>query len=248
MHRRIAISGKMASGKSTSSTYLIENHGYIRESFGRPVKEFCSEIIELYRIYRERKINVDCDDNESITITNKMPIVELFQQLTKIYARMALLFSGASRDAIVDAIDIVNNQLIPTYSDIDLMADKDDKHRAMLQDIGNLFRRVKSTVWIEYVLDEIDDLPPDACIVIDDIRYQNEYNALKTAGFAMVRINTPQETREQRIQELYGFIDPSRHNHISEVDLDDQEFDFYLDGSKPLDEMLMTLEHYIMGG
>jgi dephospho-CoA kinase len=86
------------------------------------------------------------------------------------------------------------------------------KDRVLLQKIGNTMRQVDDMVWIKLALREsnVDN------VVIDDVRYKNEYQALKDAGFIMVKVMAPESTRQNRLGDK--FANPE---HISEVDLDD---------------------------
>mgnify|MGYP001246618456 CR=1 FL=1 len=58
--------------------------------------------------------------------------------------------------------------------------DMKDKDRTLLTSIGTKMREINPDVWINYVLKQTQD--QTHCIV-DDLRYQNEYEALSNAGF-----------------------------------------------------------------
>ena len=99
--------------------------------------------------------------------------------------------------------------------------------RKLMQDFGKKMREIDENVWINYILREVsarDTLTKEYGvksifgdnIVIDDVRYKNEYTALKNAGFIMVRMDANSDIRKQRLGE--GF---SETGHLSETDLDD---------------------------
>lgn len=100
-------------------------------------------------------------------------------------------------------------------------------YRKLMQDFGKHMRDVDENVWVNIILREIkarealietygtENIFGDN-IVIDDVRYKNEYHALKEAGFVMVRMDASDTARKRRLGD--GFLET---NHLSEVDLDD---------------------------
>lgn len=94
-----------------------------------------------------------------------------------------------------------------------------EKDSPLLQKIGN-GRRVEFGLdyWIRQVEAKIK--PQDDIVVVPDCRYKNEAQWIKSTGGYMVNI-----TRLNA--DGTPFVDPSRDpNHISEVDLDDWNWDF----------------------
>lgn len=91
-----------------------------------------------------------------------------------------------------------------------------NKNREVLQGIGQKMREIDHDVWVKYLARQNDDN-----VVLDDLRYKNEYQLLKDNGFIMVRVLAPQELRQQRIPNTF----PENTEHISEIDLDDIPFE-----------------------
>ena len=58
--------------------------------------------------------------------------------------------------------------------------DMQEKDRTLLTSIGTKMREINSDVWINYVLKQCKD---QTHCIIDDLRYQNEYEALVKSGF-----------------------------------------------------------------
>jgi len=101
-----------------------------------------------------------------------------------------------------------------------IMAGKKEHYRKLLQGIGCYFRKWNPNVWVNIMLERISHLlivDPSARIVIDDMRFKNEYYALEAIGFLLVRIERDPELRRKF---GYNVMD----THISETDLDDMEF------------------------
>ena len=88
------------------------------------------------------------------------------------------------------------------------------KDRNLLISIGSFMRELNPDVWINYVLQQTKQ--KDYC-VIDDLRYQNELDALDT--WKIISLITPREERIKRIKRVYP-DDSEDHiqnmGHISE--------------------------------
>ena len=91
-----------------------------------------------------------------------------------------------------------------------------EKDRTLLTSIGTKMREINPDVWINYVLKQTQD--QTHCIV-DDLRYQNEYEALSNAGFKMIQLTLDPEIQEERIKKVYpiNYKDHLKNrNHLSE--------------------------------
>ena len=75
-----------------------------------------------------------------------------------------------------------------------------EKDRTLLTSIGTKMREIDSEVWINYILKQTKH--KEFCI-IDDLRYQNEYEALIKNGFTIIQMNVSPELQKQRIINLY---------------------------------------------
>src|SRR5690606_38310982 len=75
-----------------------------------------------------------------------------------------------------------------------LAAERDPGRRAQLlgTDVG---RALDPEVWIRYLLDHL----PDRSVVVDDVRYVNECEVLRQAGFLLVRLTAPPEVLAARL-------------------------------------------------
>ena len=75
-----------------------------------------------------------------------------------------------------------------------------EKDRSLLVNIGSKMREIDPDVWTKYVLKQTEGLTH--CIV-DDLRYQNEYEALVKNGFKIIQLNISDELQESRIKMVY---------------------------------------------
>lgn len=107
------------------------------------------------------------------------------------------------------------------------------KDRKLLQDIGTKLREIKNSVWIDYTLKESNKY--DICI-IDDVRYMDEINALKSDDWILIKIRISEQMQVKRLQNIYPTTWENhihQKHHISEqIDHDDYHFDYIIDMDK----------------
>jgi dephospho-CoA kinase len=91
------------------------------------------------------------------------------------------------------------------------------KDRPLLISLGQKMREIDSEVWVNHVIKQCSD--KEFCL-IDDLRYQNEYEALVKNGFKIIQLNISDELQEKRIREVYP-LDYEGHlssrTHLSEL-------------------------------
>jgi dephospho-CoA kinase len=91
------------------------------------------------------------------------------------------------------------------------------KDRTLLTSIGQKMREINKDVWVNYVINQCKDV--EYCLV-DDLRYQNEYEALVKNGFKIIQLNISDELQEYRILNIYpnNYEDHlNNRNHASEL-------------------------------
>ena len=89
------------------------------------------------------------------------------------------------------------------------------KDRTLLTGIGTKMREIDSNVWINYILNQTKH--KQYCI-IDDLRYQNEYESLAKDGWIIIQLNISDKLQEERIKKLYSNYEDhlQNRNHSSE--------------------------------
>ncbi len=90
------------------------------------------------------------------------------------------------------------------------------KDRSLLTNLATKMREIEPDVWVNYVIRQCKDV--DYCLV-DDLRYQNEYEALIKNGFQIIQLQVSDELQEQRIRDIYpdNYEDHLKNrNHLSE--------------------------------
>ncbi len=136
------------------------------------------------------------------------------------------------------------------------------KDRPLLQKIGQQFRDIEPKVWINLLIDRanryegiqnelesVEGASMKGCAICDDVRFPNEIEALKEAGWITIRLNVDDEERKSRLQRVYGKYWESHwknRNEISETALDEYEFDwdFTLENPTYQDLEQFTVELY----
>jgi hypothetical protein len=107
------------------------------------------------------------------------------------------------------------------------------KDRTLLQDVGMKLREIDRDVWVRYVL---HSLTGHENVVITDVRYSNEYQAIRQISHSvLIRLECPADVRMDRHQKLYGDLPTGKQiYHRSETDLDTFDFDRCIDTNQGL--------------
>mgnify|MGYP001286037792 FL=1 len=95
--------------------------------------------------------------------------------------------------------------------------DPNIKNRTLLTSIGQKMREINPDVWANYILQQTKDI--NYCI-IDDLRYQNEYELLKQNGWKIIQLQISKNLQEERIQQIYpsNYLDHFKNRtHLSEL-------------------------------
>ena len=91
------------------------------------------------------------------------------------------------------------------------------KDRSLLTSVGQKMREIDADVWVNYIMKQTEGI--NYCL-IDDLRYQNEYESLVKNGFKIIQLNISDELQEKRIKEIYpdNYEDHlSARTHLSEL-------------------------------
>src|SRR5690606_24306186 len=119
-----------------------------------------------------------------------------------------------------------------------LAAERDRGRRAQLigTDVG---RALDDSVWIRYLLEHL----PDGPVAVDDVRFVNECEALREAGFRLVRLTAQQDVLAARLAARPG--ERRDGGHPSEPGLEglpDDCWDAVGDTSEPMETTIARLE------
>jgi len=106
-----------------------------------------------------------------------------------------------------------------------------EKDRALLQKIGQQFRAIRASVWIDLMMARAES--EEVVYLCDDIRFQNELDAVSEDGWISIRLEVSESEQKRRLQEAYGDsweLHWQNRNEISETNLDgcEERFDMVL--------------------
>jgi len=122
-----------------------------------------------------------------------------------------------------------------------LSIERDPGRRAQLigTDVG---RALDQEVWIRYLLHNL----PAGPVVVDDVRFRNECEALRQAGFVLIRLTAPPEVLAARLVARPGeHRDPSHPSEHGLEGLPDDYWDAVWDTSEPVEATVARLEELV---
>lgn len=104
--------------------------------------------------------------------------------------------------------------------------------RAKLQGLGVAVREIQEDTWVNLALCKLDNWQEQDIwshqhtrAVVDDMRFPNEYHALRKAGFKFVRVLSDRNQRVARLQANGKLQDEAQLEHVSETALDKHHAD-----------------------
>lgn len=104
---------------------------------------------------------------------------------------------------------------------------RENKDRDLLIHIGQTFREKDPDVWVKALIRRSEQLVKDGkFVVVDDMRLQNEFDALYGSGFHLMRLEVNPEIQEKRLKKLYPDTFTKhleKRTHITETDLDREQ-------------------------
>ena len=102
------------------------------------------------------------------------------------------------------------------------------KDRKTIQDFAQSLKKINKDVWVNYLLRNLENIETNN-IVIDDLRFHNEQDALKKKSFIFIKISIDPKLQEERIEKTYGEnknVHLDRRSDISEIYTDELDFDY----------------------
>ena len=179
--RIIGFAGRKRSGKTEICKYLKNEENAIIITIANYLKRLCCDLL-----------NVELDELNDLKNNNK---------------NINLKYDKRFYNLIHKQTSIPINDIEDTLKDI-----KITNVREMLQIIGtDLIRKFNPTWHVDNMINDINSFSDDKLIVIDDVRFKNEVDAIKNIGGDVYFLIRP------------NYLDVS--NHESEISLKWQNFD-----------------------
>lgn len=111
----------------------------------------------------------------------------------------------------------------------------ENKDRKLLQQIGQSMRLIDPYVWINYLVFSIDGKDR---IIVDDVRYPNEMQALRERGFTIIKLIVDKDTQINRLMNTYP------DTYVQHIDRLNHESESYVD-KMDADHIIKSDEHVI---
>lgn len=133
-----------------------------------------------------------------------------------------------------------------------IWGDEARNDRDKLQKLGtDVARMIDLDCWCNLLVHRLqnergfgfDEKPP---VVVDDLRFPNEYWALKSEGFVIVRVGAERNRRVDRLKANGKWQDEEQLEHVSETALDDLAADYFVANDGTKDELYDELVNIVI--
>jgi len=119
------------------------------------------------------------------------------------------------------------------------------KPRELLQRLGIALREIDSNVWVNSLLRSLNNPIYENCTV-DDCRFLNEADALRNAGFIIVKIESERNIRAKRFKDLYNEDISKFENDMTEMEIDKIKYDYLIENNSDIKYLESRLD-FIVG-
>ena len=215
----IAVGGKLGCGKSTVAKYLKSEYNAAICPFAFGVKT------EVYAFL--------------LTVNATDPF---FDYLTK--EQLSIV-----HDCEVVHLSAPARPVLPTDEEkVKWIDARKDILRPILQLWGTEYRRKQDPgYWIKKNVERIERLRSNGCvaIVVDDMRFHNEAQALSEIGFTIVKVVVHNAEQLRRVLARDGSIDVKNLSHASELQSDSMAANHIIDNSGEQYELVAELENIV---
>lgn len=207
----IGLAGLPGAGKSAAADRLINTHGFTREKFSGPLKDMVRALG-----FTEDEIEGELKDKPSDKLT-MTAFMDLAEKAPKAFKAIGVEVIDETE---VDPIDKLGGRTPPfaflsflgILSQAVARGEKDGgaTPRLLMQLIGTEWGRaqISPTLWIDLWRSRVDELGPDAQVVVDDCRFSNEVSVVHdvTPFSVVARIARPgTEATNGHVAELQTF-------------------------------------------
>ena len=124
---------------------------------------------------------------------------------------------------------------------------QNDKPVDLLQWLGNTMRQRNPDVWINKLTSSITQTPTGSNLVVTDVRYSNEVQALKKLGFTIVKVQVPVEVSVERSKATEINFTEELLLHESEqlAQSNEQYYDYVIDNTGTLEELYKKVDEVV---
>ncbi len=229
----IGIVGQANSGKDTLANFLVDRYGLTQVTFATPMKQF---IWKVFDFSKEQLWGPSQYRNQVDHRYNRYDLDE-----GQLDSAWAAAFDTLQREGMpwlshlhVHATEQHFKALVDWFHWLGTHYPNSLTPRIALQTLGNEWGRnkVDENLWVNYALETAQEKATG--VVISDIRYKNELEAIKAAGGKVLQITRPAATAKVGI-----------NLHTSETeqqDFDISNIDFFLSNDGSLNDLYEDVE------
>lgn len=123
------------------------------------------------------------------------------------------MFPEASNECLFGPSELRSTIISEKYKD---KSGKALTHRQALIDLGAFGRQYNDTIWLNCLVADANQSKDKIVYICSDVRFVNEFDFLKNAGFYMIRIKRPTYTKIDDISETQqdNILDDDFHSVI----------------------------------
>lgn len=155
--------------------------------------------------------------------------------------------------AFADGIkDVLLDYFLEDVIELDKQGKKPRHH---LQHIGQEFRKLNEGVWIGYLDRTIKANAhlhkyrgfADRCVIITDVRQPNEHFYVKNLGYHIIKIDTEDEIRVKRMEDLNQVDDSTAEQmqHETEKYIDSLNYDYVIRNNGSLEDLKQSTKRVL---
>lgn len=177
----IGLAGEKESGKNTVASFFVQSERFTEIAFAEPLKNMLMKITRL-----ESKYFHDQDFKEK----------ELPYYVTIDHDFLDKLYNIVENDWGIN-VDFEQREKIDCFAETTCKTP-----RELMQTVGTdiLRRYIRDDIWIVLLFAKIKEISGD--VVVTDVRFENERDALRKAGAKLMRIKRPSLKKDNHISEL----------------------------------------------
>lgn len=121
------------------------------------------------------------------------------------------------------------------------------KDRGLLQLIGQTVRKIDEDIWIDYLLEDISSYPQwhTNRVVVSDVRQANEVDALRNAGYTIIKVTASENTRIARMKAAGDIVTKEQLSYETELSVDALDSDWVIVNEGTLEELTKAVEDVV---
>lgn len=122
-----------------------------------------------------------------------------------------------------------------------------EKDREGYQWFGQAMRSWVPSIWVDSLEATIRNIDDGRRIIVTDMRQPNEFDHLKERGFIMIKVETPDHIRMERMNERGEVVTDKELNHETEKNVDKYDYDYRIINDGSLEDLKRKVQTMLRG-